>query len=74
MEDGLMDHNVTITKESILLSKKGTKRLCTKLYKERLLFGLQYIPMAGQGIIDPRRGMNLSDTFNAFLRDMAQVF
>jgi len=38
MKDGLMDHVysncVTITNKSILLFKKGIKRLCTKLYKE----------------------------------------
>jgi len=45
---------VTISKEGILLSKKGIKQLYTKLYKERLLLGLQYIPIAGQGIMDSR--------------------
>jgi hypothetical protein len=55
---GIMDHGysacVTITKVDILLSKKGMKKLCMKLYKKRLLLGLQYILMAGQGIMDFR--------------------
>jgi len=44
---------VTITKEGYFVVQKRDK-YCTKLYKERLLLGLQYILIAGQDIMDSR--------------------
>jgi len=42
--------------------KKGQND-CTKLYKERLLLGLQYIPIAGQGIMDSRTTGTITTSF-----------
>lgn len=40
----------TIMKEGILLSKNGTRQHWSKLYKERSLLVIWYIPLVGQGI------------------------
>jgi len=45
------------------LSKKGTEWLCTKLYKDILLLGLQYIPIVGQGTMDSRTTGTITKSF-----------